>query len=296
MRFECMGESVSETFSRFEVLDEDGHRWAVVLEACDLASSQDPLLLHTVDAIRAAYGEQELRAMAEDAALLDVPTPAPLAQASFKLDNLIKALRASLPDPAKEGSKPPQLTNYRAETAEIVAREALARVFDIATPPALHATKGNRNQPILGFDGWSVMRLSGGQLALVLLQVKGTDDTTRPPGEAAKLIGECTQVVTDVVKLKGYLMACVVRCKGTEFAVPLMNMVDELERNGLIAETVVAPVIIRGVVSAHAEDLSSLRAATAHFGHARAHGMTLSIGANLNEFGRCAMNRARQHD
>lgn len=280
-------------------IDTDGdHSWAVVLETCDLASSDDRLLLHTVAAIRSAYGEDELRAMAEDAAMLNVPAPAPGVEAGFKVENLIKALRTSLPDPDKEGKKPPQLTNYRSETSEIVAREALARVFEVATPPALHATKGNRNQPILGFDGWSVMRLPGGALALVLLQVKGTDDTKRPPGEAAKLIDECSLATADVDKLKGYLMACVVRCRGTEFALPLMMMVDELETSGKIAETVVAPVIIRGVIEAQADDLSSLRTAAgaASFAHAKARGVTLSLGANLNEFGRTAMKRAREHD
>jgi hypothetical protein len=89
-----------------------------------------------------------------------VPEPSESVKGAFQLDNLIKALRSSLPNPDREGAKPEQLTNYRSETSEILARAALERVYNTATPPALHATKGNRNQPILGFDGWSVMRLA----------------------------------------------------------------------------------------------------------------------------------------
>jgi hypothetical protein len=268
----------------------------VVWETCNPSDAGDGFLLHTVKAIRTAYGEDELREMAEDAQLLNVPDPAEGVEGTFPTEHLIRALRSSLPNPDLEGKKPAQLTNYRSETSEIIAREALSSVYKFATPPTLHATKGNRNQPILGFDGWSVMSLENGELALVLLQVKATDDKARPPGEAAKLIVECGQAATNVEKLKGFLMACTLRCKGSPFALPLMSMVAELETTNRIANTVVSPVIIRGTVTADLGDLETLRNAKGSYLHAKARGMSLSIGADLNDFGRAAMKRARQHD
>jgi hypothetical protein len=286
----------AKRYSKFVITsDDDDHLWAVVLEACDLDVVDDGMLRHAVDAIRKAYGELEIRDLAENEPLLSVPDPAD-GIGGFETDHLINAFRSSLPDPEAEGEKPTHLTNYRSETTEIIAREALSVVFDMATPPALHATKGNRNQPILGFDGWSVMNLSTGEVALVLIQVKGTDDTKRPPSQAEKLLVECGKATTEVGKLKGFLVACALRCKGTDFCEPLLNMLVELEKTSKVANLRVAPVIIRGLVAADIEDLKSLREAKTTFGHAKARGMSLSIGANLNDFGRKAMDAARQHD
>ncbi|HEY0013244.1 MAG TPA: hypothetical protein VGB79_10395 [Allosphingosinicella sp.] len=290
-----MGDPAKRYENNAVTADVDDHQWAVVLEACDLEALDDGMLRHAVDAIRAAYGEQEILDLAENEPLLRVPDPAE-GIGNFETDHLIQAFRSSLPNPDAEGNKPAHLTNYRSETTEIIAREALSAVFDMATPPALHATKGNRNQPILGFDGWSVMNQSTGELALVLIQVKGTDDPDRPPSQAEKLIVECGEVTAKVEKLKGFLVACALRCKGTAFCAPLLNMLVELETTAKVANLVVAPVIIRGLVEADLDDLKSLREATGTFGHAKARGMSLSIGADLNKFGRKAMDSARQHD
>lgn len=277
-------------------LDPDDHQWAVVLESCDLAALDDGMLKHAVDAIRSAYGEQEIRALAENAPLIDIPDAADGVLTAFDTEHLINAFRASLPDPSEEAGKPAHLTNYRSETTELVAREAMSAVFGMATPPALHATKGNRNQPILGFDGWSVMNQSNGELALVLMQVKATDDAKRPPAPAANLIVECGEVSKRIGKLKGFLTACVVRCHGSPFQDGVARMLVELQRTDGIKNLVVAPVIIRGLVPADLEDLKSLRAATSGFGGALTRGMCLSLGADLTEFGRAAMDRARQND
>ncbi|MGM5028327.1 hypothetical protein AB8B02_19050 [Tardiphaga sp. 862_B3_N4_1] len=268
--------------------------WAVVKETCDITNIADPFLEHTVTAIRDAYGEQEIRELAENAPLIVPPDPADSVANKFAVDHLMAAFRSSLPDPAAEGGKPAQMTNYRSETAELVARSALATVYQMATPPTLHATKGNRNQPILGFDGWSIMQM-GTELALVLIQVKGSEDKSRPPGVAGELIVECGRAVIANTKLQGFLIACVLRCKDTEYSAPLMNMIIELTTNGKIANTILAPVIIRGAVEANEDDLTTLRAATPSFLHAKARGMSLSIGTELTEFGRTAMTRARQN-
>lgn len=276
--------------------DAGDHLWAVVQEKCDLSDPDDGFLLNTVTAIRLAYGEQELRDIAENSGLVTPPAPADGVAGSFRLDDLLSAFRASLPDPAGEGAKPAHLTNYRSETAELVARAALAVVYKMATPPTLHATKGNRNQPILGFDGWSIMRLDDGRSALVLIQVKGSEDSKRPPGVAGQLVTECGQAMVANAKLSGFLFACLLRCRGTEFEIPLLEMTIELHTKGMIASTFLAPIVVRGALEAHLDDLSSLRAATGSFLHAKARGMTLSIGADLTNFGLTAMNRARQND
>lgn len=274
---------------------QDGdHQWAVVVEQCDPTNTDDSLVLFTAQAIRDAYGEQEIQAMAEEVMLLQLPEPADVVTAHFSLDDLLASFREGLPDPDAEGKKPAPLSNYRSETAEILAREALKRVFNMATPPSLHATKGNRNQPILGFDGWTLMVLECGSLSLVLVQVKATDDQKRPPGEAEKLIAECSSAPLDIQKLKGFISACTIRCKGTDFAKTLMELLVELRQKNKLENIVVAPVIIRGLVSANHDDLASLKSAVANFGGARSRGMSISVGANLNDFGKIAMNKARQ--
>lgn len=283
-------------FSKNALTTDGDHIWAVVQENCDLTDDRDRLLLHAVTTIREAYGEQEIRAMAEDGPLVEIPEPAEGVANTFPMDLLLNAFRSSLPDPASEGGKPAQLTNFRSETAELLARAALSSVYGFATPPTLHATKGNRNQPILGFDGWTVMQMTDGDLALVLIQVKGTEDAERPPGVAAELVAECGRAVTDPGKLKGFLVACMMRCKYTPFQNPLMNMLIELEATDRIVNTVLAPVIVRGSHESHIDDLETLRGATTSFLHAKARGMTLSLGAELAAFGRAAMTRARQHD
>lgn len=73
-----------------------------------------------------------------------------------------------------------------------------------------------------------------------------------------------------------------------------MKMMLELESTERIERTIVSPVIIRGRTSADIEDLRSLRdAGTDTYLHARAFGMSLSIGTELTSFGRLAMMKAR---
>ncbi|NNH83560.1 hypothetical protein HLH89_21360 [Rhizobium laguerreae] len=279
-------------YSNHEVTTDDIHQWAVVHETCDPAKDDDPFLQHVAGAIRRLYGEERFREMAD--AMPPIPSPADGVETNFPTDRLMKMFRAGLPNPDKEGNKPEHLKNFRSETAEIIAREALSAVFGFATPPALHATKGNRNQPALGFDGWSLATNSEEEVSLVLIQVKGTDDERRPPGEAAKLVKECALAASDVEKLNDYLCACVTRCDGTSLWPTLISMMLELETTQRIERTIVSPVIIRGRTSASIDDLRSLRAAgAATYRHAKVFGLSLSIGAELTDFSRLAMKKAR---
>ena len=73
-----------------------------------------------------------------------------------------------------------------------------------------------------------------------------------------------------------------------------MKMMLELESTERIERTIVSPVIIRGRTSADIEDLRSLRSAGSDtYFHAKAFGMSLSIGTELTSFGRVAMMKAR---
>lgn len=279
-------------YTKHEVTVDEIHQWAVVHETCDPENGDDPFLQHVAKAIRRIYGEEKFREMAEG--MSSIPAPADGVEANFQTERLMKMFRAGLPNPDKEGNKPEHLKNFRSETAEIIAREALSVVFGFATPPALHATKGNRNQPALGFDGWSLVANAEEQVSLVLIQVKATDDERRPPGEAAKLIKECAAAASDREKLNDYLCACVIRCEGTPLGQTLMKMMLELESTERIERTIVSPVIIRGRISAEIEDMRSLRdAGTDTYLHAKAFGMSLSIGTELTSFGRLAMMKAR---
>ncbi|WP_409265509.1 hypothetical protein [Pseudomonas sp. KCJK8521] len=289
-----MTTGVSEFCTVVDLVEDGDHHWAVVMEKCDLSDATDKLLALAAQAIRDAYGEQEIREIAEEASFIQLPEPADTVLSQFNLGDLLASFREGLPNPDAEGNKPGPLSNYRSETAEILAREALARVFKMLTPPSLHATKGNRNQPILGFDGWTLMGLECGGLALVLIQVKATDDQKRPPGEAAKLITECSKAPVDLEKLKGFISACAIRCKGTHFGPVLVSMLAGLHQDKCVKDIIVAPVLIRGVVEADHDDLSTLKSASGSFVGARTRGISLSVGANLNEFGRAAMNMARQ--
>jgi len=136
----CWGAALSIIAKKFFAtctIDRDGdHSWAVVIEQCNLSDPADALVAFTARAIRNAYGEPELRALGEEAAsLVIVPEPADSVTAKFGVvNNILAAFRSSLPNPDKEGKKPKHLTNYRSETAEIIAREALGEVFNLVTP------------------------------------------------------------------------------------------------------------------------------------------------------------------
>src|SRR6266576_805191 len=154
-------------FTVLERHQDEDHRWAVLGCTCDPGDNADPLLVVTVAGVREAYGEAELRAIAE---------PDPLVANTYDLTAILAAFRRSLPDPTAEGAKPLSLRNYRSETAEVVARHALTAAFGVDFPASPQLGKTNPNQPILGFDGWGLLSLADGGWAFVLVLVKGTED------------------------------------------------------------------------------------------------------------------------
>jgi hypothetical protein len=150
------------------------HAWAVLHCSCDLADPADPLLKRVSTAVRNAYGEAKIIAIAEQI------NADPSVQLRFNLDAVTKAIRKGLPDPSKEANKPAQLTNFRSEAAEMVAKCALQDAFGIDFPVSPQEGKTNANQPILGFDCWGML-FHGLACSVVLVQINGTEDEKAPP-------------------------------------------------------------------------------------------------------------------
>jgi hypothetical protein len=79
----------------------------------------------------------------------------------------------------------------------------------------------------------------------------------------------------------------------TAFAPKLLAMLETLGRDSF-PPLVVCPVIVRGVVEAHLDDLTSLRGAESRFEPAGVRGLCVSLGAPLEPFGRRVFTEARK--
>ena len=206
-----------------------------------------------------------------------------------------QAIRAGMPDPESErgSGKPSHLRNYRSEAAELIAQEVLAKAYRIRFPASPQATKGNANQPVLGFDGWGLLDLDDGAVALVLVQVKASDHDRRPPDVAKVLVDECCRVPREPDKLCRALTAMLVLLDATDFKPRLLAMLQSLGL-GSLPPLVVCPVIVRGTVAADMDDLATLRTAESRFEPARARGLCVSLGATLETFGHRVFSEARK--
>ena len=97
--------------------DADGvHEWSLVSVACRLDDPGDVYLGEMTVFLRNSYGEQAVL----DDALRELASE--IDGGAFRTEHLLAAIRHGLPDPAAEGKKPPHLTNYRSQSAELVAR------------------------------------------------------------------------------------------------------------------------------------------------------------------------------
>jgi hypothetical protein len=270
-------------FTVLERHQDEEHRWAVLDCTCNPGDNADPLLVLTVAGVREAYGEAELRALAE---------PDPLVANTFDLTAILAAFRQGLPDPAAEGAKPLSLRNYRSETAEIVARHALAATFGVDFPASPQLGKTNPNQPILGFDGWGLLSLADGGRAFVLVLVKGTEDPSRPPGEAHKLAQEFRAAPTKRDALCRALSVLAVVLSDASLKGVILEMLESMGQD-VPPRLIVAPVIVRGTLSSHIDDLKPVRAVRGEIAPATGLGLTVSIGASLEDFGKAVMAMAR---
>lgn len=259
------------------------HSWTVCVNECDFSATDDATVAHMAQAVRDAYGESEIVEMLiPDSDVAD----------AFDVKLVLAGFRKGLPDPEDEKTKPINLRNYRSETCEFFARETLKIIHKIETPGALHAGKGNAMQPLLGFDGWGLKLTDTGDAALVLIQVKGSDDGASPPQVAAELANECLRIAPQTDKLARAISAALMRVKGTAFVEPLLRMLEQLGAEKSI-NLVVAPVVVRGQVEAKMTDLKPVRDAHPHFGPVVTMGMSVAIGAPLEPFGKTVMSKAR---
>lgn len=267
-------------------LDGD-HSWAVVSCSCNPADQHDQLVADIVSRVRSSYGEDLLTQ-----AVRDLLSPE-LAAGAFSLDHLLKAVRIGHPDPSQEGNKPPQLANYRSESLEMVAKGALQKAFKVRYPAAAQSAKSNANQPILGFDGWGICDLPGATIALLLIQVKGTDQNKSPPNEAEKLAEECKQVPRDQAKLARALTSMVILLPDLAIKTEILRMLEGMGRGHLPAMCI-APVIVRGLTNSAITDLDPIISVKSEFSPAAGRGISISIGTNLTDFGRLVMIKARE--
>ncbi len=270
------------------IIQDGAHHWAVIQHSCELSNNSDLLLSSTVESFRNAYGEDQVQDIVWEIA------PDPSIASSFDMRAILGAVRKGMPDPQSEGGKPVQLTNYRSEVAEIVARSSLEEIFQIQFPASPQATKGNANQPVLGFDGWGLLRTNNVDY-LVLIQVKATDDQKRPPPQADLLKQECVQAHSKVSELSRALVAMTLQIADNNIKSILLRMLEHLGMNRE-PPLVISPVIVRGKIAVHSDDLSSLRtsASANEFGPAVARGAAVGIGVDLNLFGRTVAQNARE--
>ena len=268
-------------FTLVAAVEEPPHHWRVLQGAADPSDPTDPVVALIAAELRAAYGETHVL---DRVAQLEAD---PSVAQRFDTEAIIAAIREGLPDASAEQKKPAPLRNYRSETGEMVARVALRKQAGVAFPVAGQLTKGNANQPILGFDGWGLLR-AGQDSRLVLVQVKCTDDPRRPPGEATRLHAECQRAPDERGKIARALTALAAIVTDQDLLVGVVRML-QLLGNGTIPPIVVAPVIVRGEVASTVEDLGMLRAAPPH---ARVVGTSVGVGAELDSFGRAVVTKA----
>lgn len=271
-------------FNLVELRDDRPHAWAVVHCNCTLSSTVDPLLLHAVDLLRNAYGED---------AVVSLAHPDPGVEASFDLTAITAAVRRGLPDPDAEKGKPQRLANYRSEPAELLAQGGLSSAYGVQFPAAPQRGKTNANQPILGFDAWGVLEMDTAQPSLVLVQVKGTEETVSPPSIAETLADECCRVPKDIDAICRALTVLVLAVQDQPpMVTAILAMLEQLGQ-GSLPKLVVAPAIVRGSLAASMSDLDPIKAKVGSMHPAACKGLALSVSVPLTEFGRTVTTMAR---
>ncbi len=268
-------------FSNAEIRDDEPHRWALVLCDCDLEDPADRLVTRVAEDLRSSYGSIE--------ELLRGLEPGAAEELSFQTERLERILRKALPDSGAEGDKPPQLTNFRAEVAETVAKSVLAAALGIEFPAHPQMAKLRRSQPTLGYDGWGFV-LSTTPVTMVLVQVKGTDQDASPPKEAKVLAEECVAAPRDENAIIAALSLLAVVARGTDFQAVAVKLL--LAHHDGDLPIWVGPVVVRGMVEARFEDLDPVREAVRKASLV-ARGAVVRVGSDLTAFGRAVCEKAR---
>ncbi|MDD5367549.1 MAG: hypothetical protein PHQ40_00565 [Anaerolineaceae bacterium] len=263
------------------------HEWAIAIASCDLEDDNDLLLKTTINLVRTSYGENILITNAET--LMSEA----IENGTYNLEHLKAAVREGFPNPASEGNKPKQLTTYRSQTAEMVAKGALAKAYLYQYPAAPQAGAANPNQPILGFDGWGILKVDEDCIYLALIQVKATDVDDSPPSDANKLAQECSQAPKDRSAICRALSLMAVLMRGDPLQAAIYNMLEKMGKKESIP-ILVSPAIVRGITKANRTDLDPVFDISNEILPASLRAIIVSIGVCLDEFGYRVMNKARE--
>jgi hypothetical protein len=258
------------------------HRWTAAQAATNLSQSEDPTVVGVAKELRVAYGEDRVLDRLDE--LIDSGVAL-----RFDTAALLRGFRGGLPDSAAERGKPAALRNSRSEPAEMVARLALREIAGVQFPVGGQLTKGNPNQPVLGFDAWGVAK-EGAGATLVLVQVKATDDPARPPGPSAELAVECQRAGGQrdrILRALGALAAA--GALEQDLLLAILALLEAIG-NGQPPSIRIAPVFVRGRVAAHIDDLAEIRAAPPA---EPVHGLSVGVGAPLSDFGEAVLRYAR---
>ena len=267
--------------------EDNGHVWISATTTCSLGDPNDALVKATAALVRKSYGEEIIISSAIEVMAAEI------VDGTFQMEYLVAAIRASLPNPDAEGDKPPALTTYRSQSAEMVAKGALAAAYQFEYPAAPQEGTPNPNQPILGFDGWAMIRGADGGFTLVLIQTKATEDQNCPPREAHKLANECRCIPRDKAPLCRALSVLARLLQEDPLLPAVMKMLELLGRDRL-PDMHIAPVIVRGTPGGQIDDLQPIRQASTDFSPATGRGMVVSIGVPLADFGKKVMQKARE--
>lgn len=260
------------------------HHWSVLTIKSGLDESC-AFFSEMIQEVKDVYGETSIISMAEDIEAADM-------KISFDQSKIKNALKMGLPDPSVETSKPKQLTNYRSEAAELLARKALVASYNILFPVAAQTVKGNANQPILGFDGWGILKYVDGSFGLVLVQVKGSDENKSPPKVIQELLEESRNARFQKSTMVRALVTLAHLIKDEELKSVLLKMLEEIGDDKL-PSIVVAPVLIRGKLESSLDDIVDLIDGALDYEPAKSRGATASIGQCLSDFGFELFTKAR---
>jgi hypothetical protein len=252
------------------------HIWHSVRLECTI-EEDDPLVEETTTYLRNAYGEDSITGEAASSV-----------EEQFDMKRIQEALRKGYPNSEEEGDKPDHLKNFRSETAELLAKKLLEEIVGVQFPVHAQATKGNPNQPVLGFDGAGFIQIDS-EYFLALMEVKGTEDS--PSSVADTLASECLDVPESEGKLSSALSMLATRLEGTEFHPITLRLLEKLGGGGI--EMVLAPVVVKGTSEPSIDDLDPIVEVIDGIEPHKARGMSVALGVSLSEFAEFVTAQAR---
>jgi len=181
-----------------------------------------------------------------------------------RIDAIVAEERDAVLPAAWKGERPKQLDVQRSEFGEIVAAEVLSSLFGTRIPASRIAHKETPDQQARGAD---VMGIEDGQaqLLLILTEVKGSTDSTTPPGVIADMEKKLKSLVEDrrallqeLIWLRDY--------SSDEHAAECAKVCASFQLNRPIFGLLMAPVLIRTASKEGGSDAGRFRDSPDEFG------------------------------